>query len=118
MPQVQGDGLPIVSWRRARSASRLPEADVSLSTAPRQLRLNRKERPLADLFECLEKSTAKKLSSDSHAIKYHGGKSLLADRIVGLMPPRCRNPKAPAADDPGYLHYVEPYCGGGAVLLA
>lgn len=34
------------------------------------------------------------------------------------MPPRCKNPNAPAPDDPGYLHYVEPYFGGGSVLLA
>ena len=34
------------------------------------------------------------------------------------MPPRCKNPNAPAADDPGWLHYVEPYFGGGTVLLA
>ena len=34
------------------------------------------------------------------------------------MPPRCQNPNKPAPDDPGYLAYVEPYFGGGAVLLA
>jgi hypothetical protein len=34
------------------------------------------------------------------------------------MPPRVKNPNKPAADDPGWLHYVEPYFGGGAVLLA
>jgi DNA adenine methylase len=28
------------------------------------------------------------------------------------------NPNAPAPADPGWLHYVEPYFGGGAVLLA
>lgn len=50
-------------------------------------------------------------------IKWHGGKSYLAKRIVALMPPRCKNPNAPAADDPGWLHYVEPYFGGGSVLL-
>lgn len=51
-------------------------------------------------------------------IKRHGGKSYLAGRIIDLMPPRCKNPNAPAADDPGWVHYVEPYFGGGAVLLA
>jgi DNA adenine methylase len=34
------------------------------------------------------------------------------------MPPRAKNPNAPAADDPGWLHYCEPYAGGLAVLLA
>lgn len=51
-------------------------------------------------------------------LKWHGGKSYLADKIIGLMPPRVKNPNAPAADDPGWVHYVEPYFGGGAVLLA
>jgi DNA polymerase-1 len=37
-------------------------------------------------------------------LKWHGGKQPLARRIVGLMPP--------------HTHYVEPYFGGGAVLLA
>jgi DNA adenine methylase len=37
-------------------------------------------------------------------LKWHGGKHYLARRIVGLMP--------------RHLHYVEPYFGGGAVLLA
>jgi DNA adenine methylase len=37
-------------------------------------------------------------------IKYHGGKHYLAKRIIGLMPE--------------HIHYVEPYFGGGAVLLA
>jgi DNA adenine methylase len=37
-------------------------------------------------------------------LKWHGGKSYLADRIVRLMPP--------------HLHYVEPYAGGLSVLLA
>lgn len=51
-------------------------------------------------------------------LKWHGGKSYLADWIISLMPPRCKKPNAPEADDPGWLHYVEPYFGGGAVLLA
>jgi DNA adenine methylase len=37
-------------------------------------------------------------------LKWHGGKHYLARQIVSLMPP--------------HLHYVEPYFGGGAVLLA
>ena len=37
-------------------------------------------------------------------LKWHGGKSYLADWIIGLMPK--------------HLHYVEPYGGGLAVLLA
>jgi DNA adenine methylase len=37
-------------------------------------------------------------------LKFHGGKSYLARRIVALMAP--------------HLHYVEPYAGGLAVLLA
>lgn len=37
-------------------------------------------------------------------LKWHGGKHYLARDIVKLMPP--------------HLHYVEPYFGGGAVLLA
>jgi DNA adenine methylase len=36
-------------------------------------------------------------------LKWHGGKHYLAARIVALMPP--------------HLHYVEPFFGGGAVLL-
>jgi len=37
-------------------------------------------------------------------LKWHGGKTYLARRIIALMPP--------------HIHYVEPYFGGGAVLLA
>jgi DNA adenine methylase len=37
-------------------------------------------------------------------IKWPGGKTYLAPKIVALMPP--------------HLHYVEPYFGGGAVLFA
>lgn len=51
-------------------------------------------------------------------LKWHGGKHYLAKQIIELMPPRCKKPNAPDADDPGWLHYVEPYFGGGAVLLA
>jgi DNA adenine methylase len=53
-------------------------------------------------------------------LKWHGGKHDLAKWIIGLMPPRCKNPNNPAKDpaDTGWLHYVEPYFGGGSVLLA
>lgn len=37
-------------------------------------------------------------------IKWHGGKDYLADRIIELMSP--------------HIHYVEPFFGGGSVLLA
>lgn len=37
-------------------------------------------------------------------LKWHGGKTYLASRIIDLMP--------------DHLHYVEPFFGGGAVLLA
>ena len=36
-------------------------------------------------------------------LKYHGGKHYLASKIIALMPP--------------HIHYVEPYFGGGSVLL-
>ena len=36
-------------------------------------------------------------------IKWHGGKSYLADKIISLMPE--------------HVHYVEPYFGGGFVLF-
>lgn len=51
-------------------------------------------------------------------LKWHGGKADLADWIIGLMPPRCATPNNPKPDDAGWLHYVEPYFGGGSVLLA
>mgnify|MGYP001306971587 FL=1 len=50
-------------------------------------------------------------------LKWHGGKGPLASRIVALFPPRCKNPNAPAPDDAGWLHYVEPYAGGLSVML-
>src|SRR5262245_48010301 len=74
---------------------------------------------MPDLFDCFGDSTVKKLPpSTGRPIKRHGGKSYLAKRIVDLMPPRAQNPNAPADDDPSWLHYVEPFFGGGAVLLA
>lgn len=39
----------------------------------------------------------------SPPLKWHGGKHYLADWIISLMPP--------------HVHYVEPFFGGGAVLL-
>jgi DNA adenine methylase len=39
----------------------------------------------------------------SAPIKWHGGKSYLADRIVEMIPP--------------HIHYVEPFFGGGAVFF-
>ncbi len=51
-------------------------------------------------------------------LKWHGGKHDLAKWIIGLMPPRCKNPNKPDPDDAGWLHYVEPYFGGGSVMLA
>ena len=44
------------------------------------------------------------MSRITSPIKHHGGKAYLATKIVSLMPP--------------HLHYVEPYFGGGSVLLA
>lgn len=51
-------------------------------------------------------------------LKWHGGKHDMAAKIIGMMPPRCKNPNKPAPDDDGWLHFVEPYFGGGAVMLA
>jgi len=43
-------------------------------------------------------------STHERSLKTHGGKSYLAQRIVQLMPP--------------HTHFVEPFAGGLAVLLA
>jgi DNA adenine methylase len=51
-------------------------------------------------------------------IKRHGGKTYLAEKIVELMPDRVQRPNKPDPQDPGWLHYVEPFFGGGAVLFA
>jgi DNA adenine methylase len=48
--------------------------------------------------------TKKKTKKLVPPLKWHGGKTYLASQIVSLMP--------------AHLHYVEPYFGGGAVLLA
>lgn len=50
--------------------------------------------------------------------KWHGGKDYLAKPIISLFPPRCKTPNKALPSDPGWLHYVEPYFGGGSVLLA
>jgi DNA adenine methylase len=50
--------------------------------------------------------------------KRHGGKSYLAPKIIRLMPPRAENSNKPATNDSGWVHYVEPFFGGGAVLFA
>jgi DNA adenine methylase len=62
--------------------------------------------------------TPQKLSGANPPVKRHGGKSYLAERIIALMPPRAQNPNAPATEDLGWVHYVEPFAGGLAVLLA
>lgn len=36
-------------------------------------------------------------------LKWHGGKQYLARRIIALFPP--------------HIHYVEPFFGGGAVMM-
>jgi DNA adenine methylase len=51
-------------------------------------------------------------------LKWHGVKDSVAKWIVSLMPPRVKKPHNPAIDDPGWLNYVEPFFGSGAVLLA
>lgn len=51
--------------------------------------------------------------SISSPLKWHGGKNYLAARIVDLMPPR-----KTAANPDGWLHFVEPFAGSLAVLLA
>lgn len=50
-------------------------------------------------------------------LKWFGGKQYLAKWIISHMPPRCANPNNPQPDDNGYVHYVEPYAGGLAVLF-
>lgn len=56
--------------------------------------------------------------SSSRPLKWHGGKEYLAGWIISLMPERAKNTNKPASDDEGWLHYVEPFFGGGAVLFA
>ena len=52
--------------------------------------------------QCINKKGPKTLITPP--LKWHGGKNYLADWIIDLMP--------------RHLHYVEPYGGGLAVLLA
>jgi DNA adenine methylase len=65
-----------------------------------------------------EVNTLTALARVSPPLKWHGGKHYLAQQIVALMPSRCKKPNGPDDDDPGWLHYVEPYAGGLAVLFA
>jgi DNA adenine methylase len=58
------------------------------------------------------------LNRVSPPLKWHGGKHYLAEKIVAKMPARCRHPNDPDINDSGWLHYCEPYFGGGSVLLA
>ncbi|MBS0263213.1 MAG: DNA adenine methylase [Planctomycetes bacterium] len=51
-------------------------------------------------------------------IKRHGGKTYLAEKLLELMPPRAKNSNRPDPEDPGWVHYVEPFFGGGSVLFA
>lgn len=44
------------------------------------------------------------MSTINPPLKWHGGKHYLASKIVAMMPP--------------HVHYVEPFFGGGSVLLA
>lgn len=62
--------------------------------------------------------TARRKPKLTPPLKWHGGKHYLADWILSHAPPRVKCSNNPAADDPGYLHYVEPFAGGLAVLLA
>ena len=97
---------------------------LDLSREPGRRRQGKRETPVSctsaywDLtypVACKEKGTRSRVASeqtlctdsdtDMHLpLKWHGGKYYLAPKIVHLMPP--------------HLHYVEPFFGGGAVLLA
>lgn len=44
------------------------------------------------------------MTSLTPPLKWHGGKHYLSSRLVAMMPP--------------HTHYVEPFAGGLAVLLA
>lgn len=57
--------------------------------------------PIGDRQAPVEPKTPERLTPP---LKWHGGKYHQAQKIIKLMPP--------------HLHYVEPYFGGGAVLLA
>jgi DNA adenine methylase len=71
------------------------------------------------MTDCLSRAPAKPNAKKlTPPLKWHGGKHDLAAWIISLMPPRCNKPNAPTPLDRGWLHYVEPYFGGGSVLLA
>src|SRR5271165_2298935 len=52
----------------------------------------------------VESAPEKRMAEMNLPLKWHGGKYYLASKIVRLMP--------------SHVHYVEPFFGGGAVLLA
>jgi DNA adenine methylase len=89
-------------------------------SAPGQLLLFDKFAPDADrnVSAGEEAGPVRIARSTSRPLKWHGGKKDLANWIISRMPPRAKNANAPAKDDPGWVHYVEPYFGGGAVLFA
>ena len=60
-------------------------------------------RPAASTGFLFLNSSRTKTSVIHKPLKRHGGKHYLSPKIVELMPP--------------HLHYVEPYCGGAAVLF-
>ena len=60
--------------------------------------------PTTNQKACLKRSEIMNYRKPTLPLKWHGGKSYLADWIISLMP--------------RHLHYVEPFGGGLAVLLA
>lgn len=58
------------------------------------------------------------MSRVSSPIKWHGGKYYLAKKIIELMPPRAKNSNKTSPAGDGWVHYCEPYFGGGQVLFA
>jgi DNA adenine methylase len=66
----------------------------------------------------VSKENAMQVKQLASPCKRHGGKSYLAPKIIALMPPRVENSNKPAANDSGWVHYVEPFFGSGAVLFA
>lgn len=57
--------------------------------------------------ESIVHSVCTEYEAPTPTLKWHGGKHYLAPKIVAIMP-----------QPPDTVHYVEPYFGGGAVLLA
>jgi DNA adenine methylase len=77
---------------------------LALSPARRyRARMNTPRRP-APLPGPEDRLAALSCTRIPSPLKWHGGKSYLASRIVALMPP--------------HIHYVEPFAGGLSVLLA